>query len=513
MNKKELIEYTKYIMLRETLNKLLGINRLLQSILHSDRDLFEQLFIHGDINALKNNYFEEIEKAFFEVGYAIFSSISDSIVMQNSVPLGGINLVGSKVPKNHIGIKAIEHGEIKVAIGKMLMGDLVACASPIEFDNGIVGFVSVGQYINTISTNPVQNSCFIDNIEVNGNVLNGSIKKIIDDYIISTFNKSTLALDYSRPIKLVYSSNEMRELINMLTQVSSSDANVVLEGESGTGKELLARLIHSESDRRNNNFVAINCCAIPDNLLESELFGYEPGSFTGAAKTKIGKFELANDGTLFLDEIGDMSLNLQAKLLRFLEDGVIERLGSLKTEVVNVRVIAATNKNLKNLMQVKMFRPDLYYRLSVITVYVPPLRERKKDIIDLIHYYNDYFCETKYYNKINFTKDALEAFLQGDYEGNVRELKNIIERLLILKGGSLVTADDVIPHISANKLVETDLDKTGMVNLLAQQKEQTEEYIIRKTLADFNGNKTKAAEFLNVSRRTLHNKIKRFDIK
>ncbi|MEO0270597.1 MAG: sigma-54 dependent transcriptional regulator [candidate division WOR-3 bacterium] len=280
-------------------------------------------------------------------------------------------------------------------------------------------------------------------------------------------------------------------------KVAETDATILIRGESGVGKEVLAKYIHKKSGRK-GNFVAISCTAIPSELLEAELFGYEKGAFTGAEKSKKGKFELADEGTLFLDEIGDLPLNLQAKLLRFLQEKQIERLGSLERVDINTRIICATNKDLEKMVREKLFREDLYYRINVISFYIPPLRERKDEILPLMEYYLEKFSE-KYHLKKPILSDKIKRkFMNYSFPGNVRELINLAERLVLLRQGEVI---EYIPEIEK----EEDYDTLNLYEL--------EKRHIEKVLKMTKGKLSKAAELLGVHRNTLREKLKKYGIK
>jgi transcriptional regulator with GAF, ATPase, and Fis domain len=238
-------------------------------------------------------------------------------------------------------------------------------------------------------------------------------------------------------------SRPIQQVFELVEKVADTDSTVLITGESGTGKELIARAIHYNSYRRDNPMVVINCGAIPEELLESELFGHEKGAFTGAHKSRIGRFELANEGTIFLDEIGDMSPNLQVKLLRVLQEQKFERVGSTRTIKVDIRVIAATNKNLISVVNKGTFREDLYYRLNVIPIKVPPLRHRKSDIPLLVDFFLKKFNKEKRKHIKELTPKAMDALLQYDWRGNVRELENLLERLVILASGDVIGLEDI----------------------------------------------------------------------
>ena len=290
-----------------------------------------------------------------------------------------------------------------------------------------------------------------------------------------------------------------------IERVSSSDATVLLLGESGTGKEILARAVHESSTRRGERFVAINCAAIPENLLESELFGYEKGAFTGAARMTPGKIETANNGTLMLDEIGDLPHSLQAKLLRFLQERVVERIGGRQEIPVNVRIVCATHQNLKSLITDGGFREDLYYRLAEIVVNIPPLRERSGDPALLAHAFVRRFAEEQNRGAMTLREDATRAIEAHRWPGNVRELENCIKRAVIMADGNQITADD-IGLSTAQPPEATPLD-------LRQARDEAERRVIITAMARADGNVVKAAELLGVSRPTLYNLMHRFGLK
>ena len=297
-------------------------------------------------------------------------------------------------------------------------------------------------------------------------------------------------------------------ILDMAKTVADTTANVLIEGETGAGKNVLAKYIHMMSSRRDNPFIKINCAAIPENLLESELFGYMKGSFTGAYKDKPGKVELAEGGTLFLDEIGDMPLYLQSKLLHLIQEKEFERIGDVKTRKANIRIIAATNKNLKQLVYEGKFREDLYYRLKVIHLKVPPLRERKEDIPVLINYFVDKFSK-EYKRKVRgVSPDAMKLLLEYDYPGNIRELENIIERAVIVCSGNYIKEEDLPPEIT---FVKKDFPNVDFPNI-TKEIEEDEVEKIKRVLRETNGNKSLAAKILGIHRTTLWRKIKEYQL-
>lgn len=290
----------------------------------------------------------------------------------------------------------------------------------------------------------------------------------------------------------------LKNMMDIAYQAARSEANVLIEGESGTGKGLLAEYLHRQSPRKDYLFVKINCTAIPDNLLEAELFGYEPGAFTGAQKRKKGRVELADLGTLFLDEIGIAPLTFQSKLLRFLQEGEFERLGSNETLKVNTRVISATNTNLKKAIETGLLREDLFYRLNVIHIRVPALRERKEDIPLLVHkFLND--CSKKNHRALpEISEEALKALQGYDWPGNIRELQNCVERLVVLNRTGKIDIWDVPQEISKNSMIRSVMIPIGV------PLREVEKIVMEQTLKNTQGDKRLAAQLLGIHPRTLY---------
>jgi two-component system NtrC family response regulator len=296
----------------------------------------------------------------------------------------------------------------------------------------------------------------------------------------------------------------MLKVCRSIEKVAPSSASVMLLGESGTGKEVLARALHQFSPRRDKRFVAINCAAIPENLLESELFGYEKGAFTGAVKQTVGKIEMASGGTFFLDEIGDLPMALQAKLLRFLQERVIERVGGRTEIAVDVRIVCATHQNLKDLAAAGRFREDLYYRLSEIVISIPPLRDRLGDAALLAHFFKNKFSQTEGRSSLNFSAEALAQIEAHSWPGNVREMENCIKRAVIMVDGSQIGADDL--GLGSTAAEEEPLN-------LRQVRDEAEQRALVKALARVDGNVAKAAELLGISRPTLYDLMARHNVR
>jgi len=307
-------------------------------------------------------------------------------------------------------------------------------------------------------------------------------------------------------VGIVTRDPEMLRICRMIDKVAVSDATVMLLGESGTGKELLARGLHQSSPRRNEKFVAINCAAIPENLLESELFGYEKGAFTGASKLTLGKIESANGGTLMLDEIGDLPFHLQAKLLRFLQERVIERIGG-RTEIpVDIRIVCATHKHLDQLSKVGGFREDLYYRLAEIVVNIPPLRSRSGDPALLAHAFVNRFSLQHKKAFLSLSEEAVKLVEQYSWPGNIRELENCMRRATILSDGPLISSQDLGLAFASTSDLENGFD-------LRLVRDKAEKKAVISALGRVNGNMVKTAELLGVSRPTLYDLMSRLNLK
>lgn len=309
--------------------------------------------------------------------------------------------------------------------------------------------------------------------------------------------------------KIIYKSAQMVELINMASRVSSSRASILIQGESGTGKELLARLIHQLSPRLHKPIVVVNCGALQENLLESELFGHEKGSYTGASSRRIGRFEEADGGTLFLDEIGELSPSIQVKLLRFLQEREISRLGSNINIAVDVRIISATNRDLEAQVKEGLFREDLFYRLKVVAMSLPPLRERKEDLPALLDHFMEKFARENGRNIQGMTAEARDLLLKYDYPGNVRELVNIMERAVVIARDNYITVSD-LPFKSDSF---TESSGKRLSGSLRDSLEELEKHLISEALTKAADNQSKAAEILGMSERMLRYKLKKYDLK
>ncbi len=304
--------------------------------------------------------------------------------------------------------------------------------------------------------------------------------------------------------KIIRTSDpQMKRILEIAENVAPSRASVLIQGESGTGKELLARYIHTKSNRASKPFTAVNCAALPEGLLESELFGYEKGAFTGAEQRKVGKLEIAHQGTFLLDEISELPLPLQSKMLRFLQEGEIERVGGLKPIPVDIRIIAASNKNLQELVRAQKFREDLYYRLNVIPVEIPPLRHRPLDLDLLSEFFVEMSCSANGLAAKKLDQEARKKIHQWRWPGNVRELQNVIERSVLLTPSDTIFADDV----KIEGFIQSQKNLTLHPGMTV---EEAERLLILKTLEYTAQNRTHAAQMLGISIRTLRNKINEY---
>ncbi len=445
-----------------------------------------------------------ISEEFGEEGLKIFSEkLPNTVLLDIWLPdSDGINILNSmaKINKNIPVIMISGHSDIDTAIKTIKMGAYDFIEKPLSLDRVLI---------------TVENA-------LKFNELNE--KKI-------TLAQSTLRYED----ELIGNSDKIKDLKNRILKAAVSDAPILITGENGTGKELVAKSLHFNSSRREEPFIAINCAAVPEDLIESELFGHEKGAFTGALARKKGKFELADGGTLFLDEIGDMSLRMQSKILRVLQDNRFQRVGGESTVEVNARIIAATNKNLEDEIKKGNFRSDLFFRLNVIPFFISPLRERKEDIPVLVDYFIDKFnLGNKQKLYITIEDDAMELFKNYLWMGNVRELKNIIERFAIMHYGSKITKQDIADELKIgieecgnnngdnndddriNSKLESNISvyqdnktisKYININSLRKAKEAFErDYIILK-LKENNFNISNTAKKIGMSRRNLHNRI------
>lgn len=336
-----------------------------------------------------------------------------------------------------------------------------------------------------------------------------SVRNAADQSNLLKENKK-LKKELSATEIIIGNSPSIKNILDTITRVAKTDARILITGENGTGKELVAQEIHKQSTRSNKELIEVNCAAIPHELIESELFGHEKGSFTGAVKQRIGKFESADGGNLFLDEIGDMSLQAQAKVLRAIEEGKIERVGGTSKINVDVRIISATNKDLNSEIQKGNFREDLFHRLNVIPVNVPPLRERKEDIPLLIEHFSRIICEKNKFVQKTWTDAAIKTLQGFTWKGNIRELRNFVERIVIMVQTSSIGEKEINSYLPASSAGVDELLNTS--NTFQEFKEKAEKAFILKQLSLNNWNVSKTAEILGMQRSHLYNKLKKYEI-
>jgi two-component system response regulator AtoC len=394
---------------------------------------------------------------------------------------------------------------------------LVVLERILQIDSKVIGMVMTGYGSIDCAVKAMKAGAFdfltkpFDN-----EFLVGSINKALEAYRHSKSRLSSrkAVRDQSQLEQFVGTSEPIRRVLEFIEKVADCDSTVLIQGESGTGKELVARMLHFNSVRKDRPLVPVNCSAIPENLLESELFGHERGSFTGADHARMGRFELAHGGTIFLDEIGELSLGLQVKLLRVLQERSFERVGGTRTIDVDVRVVAATNQDLEVAVQQKRFREDLYHRLNVIPVTIPPLRECRSDIPQLVTHFLAQLNHRKKTAPADCSPDAMARLMEHHWPGNIRELKNMIERLVVLSQSTTIEVSD-LPERFQHRSVIAEQPASSFINFsdqgvnLSEEVEQLEYRLIVGALHQANGITTKAAQLLHVNRTTLVEKMKR----
>lgn len=465
-----------------------GSVNLMVRLFQEKQELLKIKSIQGELSTILNSIQEAVEVAGKD---GLIKYLNPAFVRVTGIP------AEERIGKNVL--EASPDGALAMALqtGKNIFGhrtkvggsnaEVISNASPIIIDGSLEGAVVVFQHFTDVMK-------LMDELKQR----TSQIENLSDKFGQVTTCKYNFA-------DILGESNELKKCILLAEKSARSNTTVLLLGESGTGKELFAHAIHHVSSRREKPFIKVNCAAIPENLLESEFFGYAKGAFTGAVKSKIGKFELANGGTIFLDEIGDMNLLLQGKLLRVLQEMEFERVGGNQTIRVDVRVVAATNRNLRDMIRNGNFREDLYYRLNVVVVTIPPLRLRKDDLPELV---NNLIVKLnrKLGKKVQgISRDAEEILYSYDWPGNVRELENVVERVMVTVDDEILKKKHFVQHVSQFKtLPEKDIDLMPI--------EQMEQLLIKKALSKFGNTvegKRRAAQALNISLATLYNKLKK----
>jgi two-component system, NtrC family, response regulator AtoC len=402
---------------------------------------------------------------------------------------------------NTLGIVLTGYGSLETAINAMNYGAFAYILKPFKFEELLSTVESAIYYFELLNADNIPKK-----LVAKGNVL----RRFAETNVVreNTILRSHMRDKYKFE-NIVGISFQMQKVFEMIEKVADTSATVLITGESGVGKELVARAIHYNSSRRTRPLVVVNCGAIPEELLESELFGHERGAFTGAIKTRFGRFELADGGTVFLDEIGDMSLKLQVKLLRVLQEKSFERVGGSKTIHVDVRMLAATHRDLDALVKAGKFREDLYYRLNVVPIHIPALRERRQDIPLLLNYFLERWNKINGTNLEGLTEQSLDVLTSYDYPGNVRELQNIVERLVVIKKKGFVSIEDLPEKLYTGKPDEVELDVLRGYDTLVSDFEKA---LILKALNQTKGVKSQAARVLQMNRTTLIEKMKRLGL-
>jgi len=413
------------------------------------------------------------------------------------------------------GLKIIESGEIDIVITDLIMHDIdglqILKTTKERLPESevilITGYGTVETAVDAMQKGAATYLLKPFNI----NHLRAEVSKLLEKQGLVRNNKELhKQLDEKFGLSgIIGNSQKMQKILNTVNQISGTSATVLITGESGTGKELISKIIHNNSPRKNNPLVVLNAAAIPENLLESELFGHEKGSFTGAMFQRKGKFEYAHHGTLFLDEVGDMPLSTQVKLLRVIEDGVVTRVGSNESVEVDVRLIAATNQELEKLIKEGKFREDLYFRLNVVSVKLPPLRERFEDIPLLIDAFLREFSQAHNKKVSHISSEARKILLKYSWPGNVRELKNCIESMVVVSTQEIIGVEDIPDHI----LQRGGSEHSAPCLVAGITIDEAERELIKSTLATVGGNREEAAKMLGIGERTLYRKLDRYGLK
>ena len=401
-----------------------------------------------------------------------------------------------------LGIVVTGYGSLESALSAMRCGAFDYILKPFKVEEVMASVESAMSYYRLLKSENIPKG-----LMVKANLLRKfSESKLIRE---NTILRSCLKDKYKFE-NIIGISFPIQKVFELIEKVADTNATVLVTGESGVGKELVARAIHYNSAKKDNPLVVVNCGALPEGLLESELFGYEKGAFTGAVNTRFGRFELANGGSIFLDEIGDMSFNLQVKLLRVLQERTFERIGGSKTIKVDVRIIAATNRNLEDLVKEGKFREDLYYRLNVVPIHIPPLCERRQDIPLLFNYFLERSNQLNNAHIEGFTEEAMAVLMDYPYRGNVRELQNLVERLVVLKKLGCIDVEDLPEKFYATRKAappQMAIEK-GYETLVSE----FEKALILQAMGETNGVKSKAAQKLSMNRTTLIEKMKRLGL-
>lgn len=447
--------------------------------------------------------------------------VIDDEAAQRDVLTGYLKKKGYKIfsaSSGKEGIELVERNPVDIILSDFKMPGLsgIDVLEQVKKINPEISFVIVTAYGTVENAVKAMQLSAFDYISkpVDLDELDLMIERIIEYKNLKSENQllKTQLREKHKISSIVFQSQKMEEVINVAARVAESKATVLITGENGTGKEVLAKGIHYLSSRRDAPFVAVNVPALTETLLESELFGHEKGAFTGADKMKKGRFEIAHGGTIFLDEVGDIPQSIQVKLLRVLQEHQFERVGGTERIDIDVRIIAATNKDLDQKIKDGTFREDLYYRLNVVSINIPPLRQRREDILPMIESFIEKYCkENNKKEKLEISKEAADVLMKYNYPGNVRELENIIERAVVLTRGKVITLNDLPMNIKGFK-EERTLAAFGEGSL-TEQVEALEKQLIYDALLESDGNQTKAGKLLGLTERNLRYKLKKYNIK
>jgi len=446
--------------------------------------------------------------------------VIDDEATQRDVLTGYLKKKGYKIfsaSSGQEGIEITKNNPVDIILSDFKMPDLngIEVLEQIKKINPEISFVIVTAYGTVENAVKAMRLGAFDYISkpVDLDELDLMIDRIIEHKNLKSENQllKTQLQEKYKISSIVSQSQKMEEIMNIAARVAESKATVLVTGENGTGKEVLAKAIHYISSRKGSPFIAVNVPALTETLLESELFGHEKGAFTGADKMKKGRFEIAHGGTIFLDEVGDIPQSIQVKLLRVLQEHQFERVGGTDKIDVDVRIIAATNKDLDEKIKEGTFREDLFYRLNVVSIKIPPLRERKEDILPMIESFIQKYCKENKKELLEISKDSVDVLMKYNYPGNVRELENIIERAVVLTRGKVITLNDLPMNIKGFKEEKT-LAVLGE-GTLTDQVEALEKQLIYDALQESSGNQTKAGKLLGLTERNLRYKLKKYNIK
>lgn len=467
------------------------------------------------------NHIQQFIQSYVNI-VSIVSKTDITVVDKNLIRIAGTSLyfdqIGQKISHANLYRKVLETGQPTIMTKNQHYNSCANCRSfnicsemadiayPIYYDNEVIGIISMIAFDQNAQNELMLNSAnYIDFLKHISTLLESKLFKFVK---VNNINNKNINIvdrpENSNKTEFISADPHIIEMLNIIRLTTNSDSTVLITGESGTGKEVLAKVIHQTSNRNNQPMVSLNCAAIPENLIESELFGYEKGSFTGANKEgQVGKFELANGGILFLDEIGEMPLFTQIKLLRVLQDKTIRRIGGKIDQLIDVRIVCATNQNLLQLIKEKKFRADLYYRINVIPFAIPPLRERKNDIPLLLNEFLQYFNQ-KFHKKITLSSQTIKYLKSYSWPGNVRELRNVVEYLINVNDNGVIKINNLPNYLHTDSNANSELEKP-LKSIIKKQESQLLFSLVAK--ANTTAEKRELANKLGISISSLYRKM------